>query len=111
MYAHIPGGGSVGCGIQYGDGKVFPGSFTAHQMALDAKTGEVLWDVETTGAMTFSGTYYKGKFFRGGEHDNTFHCFDTETGNILWQFNPETYRKYSYSSIMGQFNHIWPDEL
>src|SRR3990170_13615 len=87
---YVPGGGKTGSGITYGDGKVFPGSFQAHQMALDAKTGSVLWDTETTAAMIFSGTYSDGKFFRGGAHDNTFYAFDANTGKILWTYNPST---------------------
>ena len=87
---YVSGGGSNGSGIQYGDGKVFAGSFEPHQIALDAKTGKVLWDKETKGSMLFSGSYYDGKFFRGGTHDNTLYCFDANNGDILWTFNPQT---------------------
>ena len=91
---YIPGGGSVGSGIQYGDGKVFPGSFEPHQIALDAKTGNVLWDTETKGAMLFSGSYYKDKFIRAGTHDNSIYCFNATTGEILWTFNANTENGY-----------------
>jgi outer membrane protein assembly factor BamB len=91
---YVSSGGSVGSGVQYGDGKVFPGSFEPHQMALDAKTGEVLWDMETQGAMLFSGSYYEGKFLRGSPFDNTFYCFNATTGEILWTFNPGTHDGY-----------------
>ncbi|MCW4045819.1 MAG: PQQ-binding-like beta-propeller repeat protein [Candidatus Bathyarchaeota archaeon] len=87
---YVSGSGFVGSGVQYGDGKVFPGSFEPHQMALDAKTGKVLWDTETKCAMLFSGSYYEGRFFRGGSHDNTLYCFNATTGKILWTFNPNT---------------------
>ena len=50
----VSGSGLVGSGIQYGAGKIFPGFFAAHQVALDAKTGAVLWDTNTMGAMIFS---------------------------------------------------------
>ena len=86
----VSGGGSDGSGIQYGDGKVFAGSYEPHQIALDAKTGKVLWDKETKGSMLFSGSYYQGKFFRGGTHDNTLYSFDANNGDILWTFNPKT---------------------
>ena len=72
---YVPGGGKTGIGTTYGDGKVFPGSFENQQMALDAKTGAVLWDTLTKGPMIFSGSYYEGKFFRGGTDDNTMYCF------------------------------------
>jgi outer membrane protein assembly factor BamB len=87
---YVSGSGSVGSGIEYGDGKVFPGSYESHQMALDAKTGAVLWDTETTGPMLFSGTYSNGMFFRGGTHDNTFYAFNATTGKVEWTFNPGT---------------------
>jgi outer membrane protein assembly factor BamB len=103
----VPGSGSVGSGIQYGDGKVFPGSFEPHQMALDAKTGQVLWDTETKGAMTFSGSYYQGKFLRGGGHDNTFYCFDAETGKILWTFNPGTQYGYWSSGCAAAYGKVY----
>ncbi|MCW3997808.1 MAG: PQQ-binding-like beta-propeller repeat protein [Candidatus Bathyarchaeota archaeon] len=91
---YVPGGGIVGSGVHYGDGIIFPGSFDPHQMALDAKTGKVLWDTETKSAMLFSGSYYEGKFFRGGTHDNTLYCFNATTGQILWTFNAETEEGY-----------------
>jgi eukaryotic-like serine/threonine-protein kinase len=78
-----------GSGIHYGDGKIFPGTFDAYQMALDAKKGTVLWETETTGAMAFSGSYYQDKFFRGGP-DNQFYAFNAMTGEVLWIFNPGT---------------------
>ena len=87
---YVDGGGPVGSGVQYGDGKVFPGSYDPHQVALDARTGEVLWDTETKTPMVFSGAYYEGKFFRGGSHDNTLYCFDATSGEILWTYNPQT---------------------
>jgi outer membrane protein assembly factor BamB len=87
---YVSGGGTVGSGVQYGDGKVFPGSYDPHQMALDARTGKVLWDTETKSPMVFSGSYSDGRFFRGGTHDNTMYCFNATTGDILWTFNPHT---------------------
>ena len=87
---YVSGSGNAGSGIQYGDGKVFPGSYEPHQVALDAKTGDVLWDTETKASMLFSGSYYEGRFFRGGSHDNTLYCFDASTGDILWEYNPHT---------------------
>ena len=87
---YVDGGGPVGSGVQYGDGKVFPGSYDPHQVALDARTGDILWDTETKTPMVFSGAYYEGLFFRGGTHDNTLYCFDATSGEILWTYNPQT---------------------
>jgi len=87
---YIPGGGKTGIGTTYGDGKVFPGSFENQQMALDAKTGAVLWNTLTKGPMIFSGSYYEGKFLRGGTDDNTMYCFNATNGQILWTYTPDT---------------------
>ena len=87
---YVSGSGLAGSGIQYGDGKVFPGSYEPHQIALDAKTGDVLWDTETKSSMLFSGSYYEERFFRGGSHDNILYCFNASSGDVLWEYNPQT---------------------
>ncbi|MCW3996812.1 MAG: PQQ-binding-like beta-propeller repeat protein [Candidatus Bathyarchaeota archaeon] len=86
--AYVAGGGSTGSGVTYGGGLVFPGSFENHQVALDAKTGNVVWDTLTKGPMIFSGSYYMGRFLRGGTDDNTFYCFNATNGEVLWTYTP-----------------------
>ncbi len=104
---YISGSTSSGTGIQYGDGKVFPGSFEPHQIALDAKTGNVLWDTETTGAMSFSGSYYQGKLLKAAEHDNTFYCFDADSGEILWKYSPGTQFGYWASGNAVAYDSVF----
>jgi outer membrane protein assembly factor BamB len=87
---YVPGGGATGSGTTYGDGMVFPGSFMNQQMALNATTGAVLWDTLTKGPMIFSGSYYDGRFLRGGTDDNTMYCFNATNGQILWTYTPDT---------------------
>ncbi|HLB99713.1 MAG TPA: PQQ-binding-like beta-propeller repeat protein [Candidatus Bathyarchaeia archaeon] len=87
---YIPGGGKTGIGTAYGDGKVFAGSFANQQLALDAKTGAVLWTTLTKGPMIFSGAYSEGRFFRGGTDDNTMYSFNATNGEILWTYTPDT---------------------
>jgi outer membrane protein assembly factor BamB len=91
---YIPGGGKTGIGTSYGDGLVFPGSFMNQQMALDAKTGEVVWTTLTKGPMIFEGAYSDGRFLRGGTDDNTMYCFNATNGNILWTYSPGTSEGY-----------------
>ena len=99
--AYVPGGGSTRSCVIYGDGKVFPDSYDAHQMALDAETGKVIWDTLTTGGMMFSGSYYQGKFLRGNM-DNQFYCFDATTGKVLWVYNPNTeFGSWCYGSAVA----------
>jgi outer membrane protein assembly factor BamB len=104
---YVSGGASVGSGVQYGDGIVFPGSFEQHQMALDAKTGKVLWDVQTKSGMIFNGAYYQGKFIRGGPFDNTLYCFNATTGDILWTFNPGTSDGYWASGLAAAYGMVY----
>lgn len=87
---YTPGAGRVGIGITYGDGKIFPGSFLDQQIAIDAKTGEILWTTNTKTAMIFFGSYADGKYIRGGTDDNTLYCFDADSGEVLWKYNPGT---------------------
>ena len=91
---YIPGGGRTGIGTTYGGGLVFPGSFENVQMALDAKTGEVVWTSLTRGPMIFNGAYADGRFFRGGTDDNTMYAFNSTTGEVLWTYSPRTSEGY-----------------
>ena len=104
---YVSGSTGSGTGIQYGDGRVFPGSFEPHQVALNATTGEVLWDVETTGAMGFSGSYYEGKLLKAAEQDNMFYCFDAETGNTLWKYSPGTQLGYWVSGSAVAYDMVY----
>jgi len=104
---YVSGSTSSGTGIQYGDGRVFPGSFETHQIALNATTGEVLWDTETKGAMSFSGSYYEGKLLKAGEQDNIFYCFDAETGKILWEYKPVNHLGYWISGSAAAYDIVY----
>jgi outer membrane protein assembly factor BamB len=104
---YVSGSASVGSGVQYGDGRVFPGTFEHHQMALNATTGDVLWDVETKGAMIFTGSYYEGKFMRGSPFDNAFYGFNASNGAILWTFNPGTENGYWASGSAAAYGLVY----
>ncbi|MGD6933766.1 MAG: PQQ-binding-like beta-propeller repeat protein [Candidatus Bathyarchaeia archaeon] len=98
---YTPGAGRVGIGITYGDGKIFPGSFQDQQIAIDAKTGEILWTTYTKTAMIFFGSYADGKFVRGGSDDNTMYCFDADTGEILWTYTADTSGYFCSGTAIG----------
>ena len=87
---YIRGGGITGIGTTYGDGKIFTGSFENMQMALDAKTGKVIWITNTKGPMVFTGAYSDGMYFKGGTDDNTMYAFNADSGEIIWTYTPET---------------------
>ncbi|MCL1977669.1 MAG: PQQ-binding-like beta-propeller repeat protein [Candidatus Bathyarchaeota archaeon] len=98
---YVPGGGRVGSGVTYGDGKIFPGSFQDQQIAIDAKTGKVLWTTFTKTAMIFFGSYADGKFVRGGTDDNTMYCFDANTGEVLWTYIADTSGYFCSGTAIG----------
>jgi outer membrane protein assembly factor BamB len=104
---YVAGGGSEGSGVQYGDGKVFPGSSEPHQVALDAETGDVLWETETKASMIFSGAYSNGKFFRGGAHDNTFYAFNATNGETLWTYYPGTDDGYWCTGVSVAYDMVY----
>ena len=87
---YIRGAGITGIGVTYGDGKIFTGSFENMQLALDAKTGKILWSTPTKGPMIFTGAYADGLYFKGGSDDNTMYCFNASTGEVVWSYRPDT---------------------
>ncbi|HLN90129.1 MAG TPA: PQQ-binding-like beta-propeller repeat protein [Candidatus Binatia bacterium] len=98
---YVPGGGMTGIGTTYGGGIVFPGSFENQQIALNAKTGAVLWTTLTKGPMIFSGSYSDGRFLRGGTDDNTIYCFNASNGQILWTYTPDTNGYFTVGSAVA----------
>lgn len=80
----------------YGD-KVYMGTLDAKLVALDAKTGRLVWeqqvaDPELGYSETMSPTAVDGKILigtNGGEYGirGFVKAYDAETGNLLWTFN------------------------
>ena len=102
--AYVPGGGTTGLGTTYGGGLVFPGSFENQQIALDARTGKIVWSTLTKGPMIFNGAYSDGKFLRGGTDDNTMYCFNATNGQILWTYSPQTNGYFTTSPAVAYGN-------
>ena len=84
-------------GVAIEGGKVFMGTLDARLVALDAKTGQVAWDVEIADpekgySETMSPTVVDGKVLigtNGGEYGirGFVKAFDTETGSLVWTFH------------------------
>jgi len=104
--------GRLGRGVGYGDGRVFRGLVDGHVIALDAKTGNVLWDVVgadikagefyTAAPIVWDGRVYLGN--AGSDYGGIGHvrAFDEKTGNRLWNFDtiPST----------GEAAKTWPED-
>jgi acido-empty-quinoprotein group A len=85
-------------GVAFLNGKVFLGTPDAHMIALDAKTGKLVWDVEIADSKAYG--YYiataplvvKDKIVFGTSGDvadvtHSMYALDPETGRILWQMH------------------------
>jgi alcohol dehydrogenase (cytochrome c) len=85
--------GRLGRGIAYADGGIFRGLVDGHVVALDAKTGAVIWDVVgadinagefyTAAPKVWNGRVYLGN--AGSDYGGIGHirAFDAKTGNRL----------------------------
>jgi outer membrane protein assembly factor BamB len=94
-WTYIVFGAMSGSGMLiYGDGKIFIGGDEAHQVAINATTGKMVWDTLLTGDPTYGASYINGVLYRG-LLDNTFVAIDGATGKILWTFNPNDYGFWS----------------
>lgn len=88
--------GQVNRGVAVMGDRVFVGTVDAHLVALDAKTGSVLWDVAvadyTKGySVTVAPLVVKDKIIcgiAGGEYGirGFLDAYDPKTGNRLWRF-------------------------
>ena len=84
-------------GVGYADGRVFRGTPDGHLLALDAKTGAVIWDV--VGADTTKGEYYtaapiawEGRVYMGNSGSDVgaigrIRAFDAQSGKQVWSFD------------------------
>src|SRR5690606_21329235 len=105
--------GWVNRGVAIGEGKVFIAQLDAKLIALDQKTGEVVWsrqvdDWEKGHTMTAAPLYYNGKIYTGiagGEYGIRAYlaAYDAKHGRELWKF-------YTIPGP-GEFGHdTWPQD-
>jgi alcohol dehydrogenase (cytochrome c) len=99
-------------GVGYADGRLFRGTPDGHLLALDAKTGTVIWDV--VGADATIGEYYtaapvvwEGRVYMANSGSDVgaighIRAFDTQTGKQIWNFD-------TVPSI-GPGSETWPKD-
>ena len=92
-------GGVVNRGVAVSEGKVFVATYDGRLIAVDANTGEEIWDIDTwhpsaLGRFNISGAprVAGGKVFIGQGSSESGHrrgyvtAYDAETGEIDWRF-------------------------
>ncbi|MFS8607172.1 MAG: PQQ-binding-like beta-propeller repeat protein, partial [Gammaproteobacteria bacterium] len=100
-------------GVSLGDGKVFVGRLDGKLVALDQRTGNVVWSVQAERpeegfSVTSAPLYYDGLVitgFAGGERGirGRVKAYDAETGELVWTF-------YTIPGP-GEFGHeTWPQD-
>jgi alcohol dehydrogenase (cytochrome c) len=105
--------GWVSRGLGLGDGKIFLGRIDAKLMALDQKTGQVLWTTQTGDpkigySLTAAPLYYDGMVITGNAGGDLgtrgwVRAFDADDGSEIWRFNT--------IPGPGEFGHdTWPQE-
>jgi alcohol dehydrogenase (cytochrome c) len=98
-------------GVAMGDGKIFVGLLDARLVALDQRTGEVVWEIAAERwqdgfSITSAPLYYDGMVitgFSGGEMASRgrVKAFDADDGELRWTFNTVP--------GPGEFGHdTWP---
>ena len=101
----------VGRGVGLGDGKVFVGQLDAKLVALDQRTGQVVWSVQTEDpklgyAIASAPLYYDGLVITGFAGSDLgirgrLKAYDAKTGKLRWTF-------YTVPGP-GEFGHeTWP---
>jgi alcohol dehydrogenase (cytochrome c) len=85
-------------GLAFGEGLIYMGTQDDHVLALNAKTGNVVWNVELDDTLkckcsiTSPPLYVKGKVITGmagggGVSRGKIRALDARTGKVLWQFD------------------------
>jgi len=98
-------------GVALGDGKVFIGQLDARLVALDQRTGEPVWSIQTEPwqegfTITSAPLYYNGMVvtgFAGAEYGirGQVKAYDADNGRLIWTF-------YTIPGP-GEFGHdTWP---
>ena len=85
-----PLGGPIKSAPAYSDGKVFVGDYGGYMNAVDAKSGELVWQSGSLGpGFGGSGAFYStpavayGRVY-AGNNDSRVYSYDTSNGELAW---------------------------
>ncbi len=80
------------------DGRIMFGTLECTAMALDCRTGNVLWETPVKGYFGYDAAYYNGKWVQASLSGELY-CFNATNGAIMWEYDPETF--YGFWAFMG----------
>jgi outer membrane protein assembly factor BamB len=84
----------------YGDGKVFLGTTACTLYALNATTGDFLWEAPKTGVSQQHGLYYDGNFYQAAA-SQVVCCWDGDTGDVQWEYDASQLGERAYFAYRG----------
>ncbi len=87
-----------GAALTVADGRIMFGTLECTAMALDCKTGNLLWETPVKGYFGYDAAYYQGKWVQASLSGELY-CFNATNGAILWEYDPNTF--YGYWAFMG----------
>ncbi len=91
------------------DGKIIVKTSGESIYALDAVTGDVIWDNQDAGATPTDIICFNGIIYYGSDGDGLLHAIDVNNGDELWAMeSPNKYRSPSTSATLGNKPAIDP---
>ncbi|UCF14657.1 MAG: PQQ-binding-like beta-propeller repeat protein [Phycisphaerales bacterium] len=102
-HRRLPGGGLTApvCA----NGRVFVGATDGTVRALDASTGEILWQTSSNAAVLGPPAYWNGRIIFGS-CDGILYCVDASDGRLLGR--AELAPEKRFVNIMDRFMSAWP---
>jgi outer membrane protein assembly factor BamB len=84
----------------YGNGRLYVGTTGNTLYALNATTGDFLWEAPKTGVVQQQGMYYDGNFYQAAS-TQCMTCWDGTTGDVLWEYDASVLGERAYFAYRG----------
>jgi outer membrane protein assembly factor BamB len=86
-------------------GMVFLGDENGVVRALDAESGSIRWQADTSGAVFFPPALWQGRLYVGSA-DGRVYAFEAATGRFLWSFRAAPADRWI--AVYGKLLSTWP---
>jgi outer membrane protein assembly factor BamB len=94
------GYGFVASGIVVHNNKLYGNSDSGQLLCLDANTGQILWNIRTSGS-TNGITIHNGIIYFSGGADGKLYAIDAETGQYYWKLESPDRDKQKWAIFKG----------